>query len=134
MNLQQAYPVFIVLCMAGGGLLAHHNSGSMTAGIAGGLAVGMLPLLVLGATVRLMLAWCPERPPCICGKCNSEDYDYLGPMQKSEDDAYYYQCPQCHREYRSQGSRFDLKTENGYIPYMKKSRWQRWKMNSQQSH
>lgn len=116
--------------MAGGGMLTHLSGGSIAAGIASGLAIGILPLLILGATVKLMQAWCPERPPCICGKCQSDDYDFLGPMHQSEDDAYYYQCPHCHREYRSQGSRFDLKTENGYTPYMKISRWQRWTINS----
>ena len=126
MNLCKAYPGFIILCMAVGGILAHRNDVSILAGVAGGLAVGMLPLLFLGAIVGLMMAWCPERPPCVCGKCNSEEYDFIGPMHKTEDNAYYYKCPHCGREYRSQGPNFDLKTAHGYSPYMVKSKWQRW--------
>jgi hypothetical protein len=130
MNLQQAYPGFIVVCMAIGGILAHRSGASLVAGVAGGLAVGMLPLLLLGAVVALMLAWCPERPPCVCGNCSSEEYDYLGPMHKTDDDAYCYKCPRCGREYRLQGARFDLKSAQGYSPYMEKSRWERWKKSA----
>ena len=119
--------------MAVGAILAHRSGASFLAGLAGGLAVAMLPLLLLGAIVGLMLAWCPERPPCVCGKCNSEEYDYVGPMHKTEDDAYYYKCPHCGREYRSQGPKFDLKTAHGYSRYMEKSKWQRWKRSTQQS-
>ena len=43
MNLQQAYPGFIVLCMSVGGFLAHRSGAPLAAGLAGGLAVGMLP-------------------------------------------------------------------------------------------
>ena len=64
--------------MAVGGILAHRNDVSILAGIAGGLAVGMLPLLFLGAIVGLMMAWCPERPPCVCEKCISEEYYIFG--------------------------------------------------------
>ena len=118
--------------MAVGGILAHHSGVSLVAGVAGGFAVGALPLLLLGGIVALMLAWCPERPPCVCGQCESEEYDYLGPMQKTADDAYYYQCPRCGREYRLHGPRFDLKTVHGYSPYMEKSKWRRWKRRTQQ--
>lgn len=112
--------------MAVGGILACRGDGSIPAGVAGGLALGMLPLLFLGAIVGLMMAWCPERPPCVCGKCDSGEYDFIGPMHKTEDDAYYYKCPHCGREYRSHGNTFDVKTADGYSPYMVKSRWQRW--------
>ena len=133
MSLCKAYPWFIVLCMAGGGILAHYGGYSFLAGAAGGVVVGMLPLLILGAIVGLMLVWCPERPICICGKCYSVDYDYVGPMYKPEDNTFYFKCSLCGREYRSQGPKFDLKTEQGYSPYMEKSKWHRWKRSTQQS-
>ena len=119
--------------MAVGGILAHRSDVSFLAGVAGGLAVGMLPPLLLSAIVGLMLAWCPERPPCVCGKCNSDDYDFIGPMHITEDKAYYYKCPRCGRDYRSQGSKFDFKTAHGYSPYMEMSKWKRWKMSTKQS-
>jgi hypothetical protein len=134
MNLEQAFPWFVVLCMAGGGILAHHGGTSLMAGVAAGLAVGFLPLFLLGAIHTLMQTWCPQRPPCVCGKCNSEEYEYLGPMHRAEDNAYYYKCPHCEREYRSQGQKYDFKTENGYTPYMEKSKWHRWKRNAGHNH
>lgn len=85
MSLCKASPWFIVLCMSGGRILARHSGYSFLAGAVGGVVVGMLPLLILSAIVGLMLVWCPERPICICGKCHSEDYDYVGPMYKPED-------------------------------------------------
>ena len=133
MNLDRALPVFIVLCMTLGGILANRNDVPVFTGVAVGLFVGFLPLLLLFAIVGLMEAWCPERPPCVCGKCNSEEYKYIGPMQKAEDGAYYHKCPQCGREYRSQGPKFDLKTANGYSSYMEKSKWLRWKRSRQQT-
>jgi hypothetical protein len=129
MNLEKVFPWFVVLCMAGGGILAHRSGASLMAGVAGGLGVGMLPLLVLGAIYWLMMAWRPERPPCVCGKCKSDEYVSVGPMVKPEDSTYYYKCPHCGCEYRSHGSLFDLKTAHGYSPYMEISRWQRWKRN-----
>jgi hypothetical protein len=119
--------------MAGGGILAHYSGYSFLAGVAGGVTFGMLPLLVLGAIVGLMFLWCPERPICICGKCRSEDYDFIGPMSKPEDNTFYYKCSLCGREYRCQGSKFDLKTAQGYSPYMEISRWRRWKRSVQQT-
>jgi hypothetical protein len=116
--------------MAGGGMLAHHSGYSILAGAAGGIAVGMLPLFFLGAIVGLMLIWCPERPICICGKCRSDNYDFVGPMYKSQDDTYYYKCSVCGREYRCRGPKFELKTEQGYSPYMEMSRWHIWKRST----
>ena len=133
MTLEQAFPWFVAFCMAGGGLLAHHNDASWVAGVAAGLGVGMFPLFLLVAIYSLMLAWCPFRPPCVCGKCNSEDFDFVGPMHKAEDSMYYYECPHCSREYRSHGSKFELKSEHGYSPYMEKSKWHRWKRTTHQS-
>jgi len=130
MSLCKAYPWFIVLCMTGGGILAHHSGYSLIAGAAGGAAIGMVPLLILGAIVGLMLIWCPERPVCICGKCHSEDYDFVGPMYKSQDDTYYYKCSLCDREYRCRGPKFELKTTQGYSPYMEMSKWHRWKKST----
>ena len=40
------------------------NGLSFLAGAVGGIVVGMIPLLILGAIVGLMLVWCPERPIC----------------------------------------------------------------------
>ena len=118
--------------MAAGGILAHRSGASLWAGIAGGLAAGMLPIFLLGAIVTLMLAWCPERPPCICGKCNSEKYHFVGPMHKTDDNVYYYKCPRCSQGYRLQGEKFELKGVHGYSPYMEKSRWKRWKRSIRQ--
>ncbi len=133
MKLEQAFPWFVVLCMAGGGILAHHNDASLVTGVAVGVAVGFLPLLLLGAVNALMQTWCPDRPPCVCGNCNSEDYKFVGPMHKAEDRMYYYQCPHCSREYRSQVPKYDLKREHGYSPYMEKSKWHRWKRSTHQN-
>ena len=134
MNLCKMYPWFIAVCMTIGGVLAHRGGDSFLAGAAGGLMVAMLPMALLGATVGMMLAWCPERPVCICGKCHSKNYDYVGPMHKPEDATYYYRCPKCERGHRSCGDRYDVKTESGFQPYLLKSKWKRWTRNTEQSH
>lgn len=116
--------------MAVGGILARDSGAPLMTGVVVGMAVGFLPPFLLFAIVALMEAWCPQRPSCVCGECNSEEYKYLGPMHRAEDDAYYYECPHCEREYRSQGQKYDLKTANGYTPYMAKSKWHKWKRST----
>ena len=104
--------------MVSGGILAHRSGASLAAGVAGGLVVGMLPAFLLAAIVALMMAWCPERPPCVCGQCSSEEYVSIGSGHKPADRVYHYECPRCDRADRLQGPRYDLKTEHGYATYL----------------
>ena len=128
MNLYKTYPFFIALCIAVGGFIAARTGNSLTTGALAGLIAGFAPLLLLGAVVWVMHRWRPERPPCICGQCQSVDYEYIDRHSgtKPPDGAYYYKCPHCEREYRLKRGKFEIKTVEGFSPYMEISKWGRW--------
>lgn len=127
LNLEKILPIFVILCATGGALIGYRwgNSAVMGAGI--GLAVGFSPLLLLAIGYGFIMLWLPERPTCMCGECNSKDYQYLGPFSRPDDGAYYYQCPRCGREYRLKNKRFDLRlSEDNFQPYMMIAKWGKW--------
>lgn len=128
MRFEDILMVFAVLSVAIGALVGHLLFGSIMTGFSVGLVLGLFPLFLLGIVYRLMMRWCPDRPLCICGKCSYEDYEFLGPFERSPGDAYYYRCPKCEREYRHQGKRFELRlSDDDFEPYMVISRYGRWK-------
>ena len=131
MSLCKTYPFFIALCIAVGGFIAVRTGNSLIMGACIGLIVSFAPLLLLGVTVGLMHRWRPDRPPCICGQCDCVDYRYIDRHSgtKPLDGAYHYKCPHCEREYRLQRGKFDIKSAEGFSPYMEISRWQRWRKN-----
>lgn len=131
MSLCKIFPLFIALCVAVGGFIAVRTGNSLIMGASIGLTVGFAPLLLLGVTAGLMYRWCPDRPQCICGQCDCVDYKYIDRHSgaKPTDGAYHYKCPHCGREYRLQGGKFDIKSTEGFSPYMEISRWRRWRKN-----
>ena len=132
MNLDRALPIFVILCTSIGALMGYRLGDSAVTGAAIGLAVGFSPLLLLGIGDGFFTLWCPDRPTCMCGKCKSNDYRYLGPPSKPSDDAYYYKCPSCGREYRLQNKRFDLRSsKNDFQPHMMISKWGRWRPSTE---
>ena len=131
MNFCRAYPVFIILSVASGGAIAHSSDALMLNGLLIGLAVGMVPLVLLGIIYALMMAWRPDRPICRCGDCQSSEYEYLGPQEITEESEYEYQCPFCSRTYRQKDKRFwEVSSDGSEIPYMVISRWGRWQIES----
>jgi hypothetical protein len=128
MNLDRALPIFVILCISIGALMGHLWGSSAVIGAAIGLAVGFSPLLLLAIAYGFIVLWRPETPTCMCGKCESKGYEYLGPFSKPNDDTYYYKCPSCGREYRLQNKRFDLRlSKNDFQPYMMISKWGKWR-------
>jgi hypothetical protein len=136
MNLCLAYPVFIILSVASGGAIAHFTDTSVLYGIFIGLAVGLAPLGLLGIINVLMMAWCPDRPICKCGKCRSMDYKNVGPeeMTLTEETVFEYQCPFCSRTYKQKDKRFlEISSDGCEIPYMVISKQGRWRNESTES-
>ncbi len=131
MNLSRAYPLFILLCIAGGATIAHFTGASIFIGTAIGSAVGVAPMALLCITYLLFMKWRPDRPMCRCGKCRSEEYEYIGPKHITAETVFEYRCPFCGRIYRQKEKRFWEFLDNGSdIPYMSISKWGRWQMES----
>ena len=133
MNLCSAYPVFIMLCVAIGGAVAHFSDVPVLYGISIGMAVSMAPLVLLGIMYSLMMAWRPDRPMCRCGKCQSGDYESLRPEEitVTKETVYEYRCPFCSRTYRQKDKRFwEVSSDGSEIPYMVISKLGRWQIES----
>jgi hypothetical protein len=129
MNLCRVYPVFIMLCIAISGAIAHVSGAPLLHVIILGLAVGMAPLVLMGIMSILMVAWCPDRPMCRCGKCRSDDYSYVESGNITVETVFEYQCPFCSRTYRQRDKRFwEFSSDGSEIPYAVISKWGRWKI------
>jgi hypothetical protein len=129
MSLCSAYPVFVILCVAIGGAIAHFTDAPVLYGISIGLAVGFAPLVLLGIIYSLMMAWRPDRPTCRCRKCQYMHYESVWPEEitVTEETVYEYRCPFCSRTYRQKGKRFwEVSSDGSEIPYMVISKWGRW--------
>jgi hypothetical protein len=126
MNLDRLLPLFVLVCVVLGGVIAHLQGEHFLLGASIGMAIGLSPLLLLGIAYLFIQKWSPDRPPCVCGACASDDYDFMDSLSDIKEHVYFYRCPVCGREYRAHGGRFELNTPEGVRPYMKVSRWGRW--------
>ena len=127
MNLCKAFPVFIIMCIAGGGAIAHFTDAPLVRGTTIGLLVGVAPIVWLCIAYAAVTTWCPDLPNCRCGQCRSQDYRYIGPDHITPETVYEYQCPSCGRKYRKKDKRFCEFSENGVeSSYMVVSKWGRW--------
>jgi hypothetical protein len=126
MNLDRLLPLFFFVCLVLGGLIANLRGDNVLHGAAIGMAVGLSPLALLGIAYFFIQKWAPDRPPCVCGACASDDYEFLDSLSDIKEHVYFYRCPACGREYRTHGGKFSFNTPEGVKPYMKTSRWGRW--------
>ncbi len=128
MSLDTLLPILMLLLPAVGGVLGYRWGGVTGGSI--GVAIGFSPFVLFAAAYGAVTVWFPDRPVCICGQCKSEDYKYLG-FRKPARDTHYYKCSRCQRHYRLENGRFDLRQDDeSYKPYMKLSKWGRWKPNA----
>lgn len=129
MSLSRALPLLVIVSAAGGGVVAQFIGASVAVGVAIGLAAGMTPIAVLSIGYLVLMAWRPDRPTCRCGKCQSEQYELVGPEQVTAATVFEYRCPFCGRAYRQAKNRFwELARDGSEIPYMSVSRWGRWQL------
>ena len=102
-----AAPIWLMLCAVGGMLLGQDLEQRPLYGLLLGAAAGNLPFVVLGAGHAILMAWRPERPPCRCGRCGSEEYELTGSRWRSSGSmVLFYRCPACGRRYGGTGARF----------------------------
>ncbi len=133
MSFCRVYPIFIILCVPSGGAIARFIGSPVLKGMLIGLAVGFVPLVLLGIIVGLSSMWTPDRPICRCGKCKSADYEYVGPeeLTLTEETFFEYRCPSCSREYGQNNKRFwEVSSDGTEIPYMVISKRGRWQIES----
>ncbi len=130
MNICRIYPWYIITCITIGLLVPLYTQTSLANGFFWGICAGMLPMTILGVLYLILIQWSPDRPRCICGKCSSNDYQYVDQEKINDDLAFHFICPFCTREYRSCGGKFELKTKNGLTPYMEMTKWRRWGRSS----
>lgn len=131
MKLCKAFPIFFAICVAIGGAIAYFSGSSLLYGTSIGMVVALSPLMLLGVLYILIVVWCPDRPECLCGKCQSNSYVFLNSQieQNALENVYQYRCPFCGRTYRQRHKRFNECLDNGSeIPYMVISKWGRWQI------
>ena len=89
--------------------------------------MAMAPIFLLMAALAITSLWRPLLPPCRCGKCKQRKYR-LAKQAGDTRQAIRYQCPECGRVYESSSGRFDeVANEGRLVPYLRHSKWGRWK-------
>ncbi len=115
--------------MAGGAILASALGRSPFNGAVIGVFIAVIPLIVLGITYGVMMAWRADRPVCRCGQCRSINYEFVGPDNVVFEPgmAFDYRCPTCKRHFRARDSRFvEVLSDGTEVPYMAVSKFGRW--------
>lgn len=124
------YPLWLILCISVGGLLGYMTGYGTFRGMTDGMFVAVLPLFLFMIGLMLMSLWRPILPACRCGKCPSKRFRYVRPT-KDDQPGIRFQCSACGRIYVSSQGRFDEVSADGQmIPYLRHSRWGRWKQRS----
>lgn len=112
----------------GGVAIAHFCGFSLWTGFGYGLLVGFSPLALL-FLAALVLRMNNDRPPCKCGRCKSDQYEFIRMEQNRDgDDEYFYRCPSCGRDWKARGDVFyEIKADGSEAAYMKSNWRQTWK-------
>jgi hypothetical protein len=132
MNIERLYPLWFILCAAMGALLGSVTGYGAVRGLVDGLIVAASPLFLLMLALALMSLWRPVLPPCRCGKCTHKEYRHVSPASDIPS-GIRFQCPECGRVYASSKERFDEITNDGRIvPYMRHTKWGRWRLSFQE--
>jgi len=92
-----------------------------------GSLIGFLPLTILALLCIVVVVFFGgfnnDRPPCECGNCRSNDYQYI----KHDSDGFHYACPACRTECVVQGKVFFRKDADGTLSAtQKQTKWGRW--------
>ncbi len=130
MNFYHILPLFIIASILIGTVIGHSGGGSALRGALVGFLIGWSPLVLLALAAGFFALWSPDRPLCKQGKCKSLDYKFLR-LEKPDKDqpptAYFYRCP-CGVDYVQRDGDF-LELFEGKLekPFMKLSKWGRWK-------
>jgi hypothetical protein len=94
-------------------------------GLTYGFIFGHLPLALLGLVGLPLLLFHRDRPICRCGRCRSQDYEFLGMEQQPL--SFDYRCPSCDRHYRARDNKFlEIASNGSEQPYMRQSSLGRW--------
>jgi hypothetical protein len=128
MNLCRLFPIWVTTCTLLGAAISSWLHRGWIIGAAAGMAVGYLPLLLLGVSAGLISLWRPDFAQCLCGRRELRFKGILEPEPVDDHlSEYLYRCP-C-------GMRYAVGTKHVYMIdhqskrslYMTQSKWGRWK-------
>lgn len=130
MNFEHLLLAFNFVSIIAGAIIAVCIDVSPWLGAACGCLVGASPMIILCVICVGIMWWCPDLPRCKCGQTKYGEYEYVDPMEFSEDMWYEYRCPKCGRRYKSKrGILVECRGNGITVPFMKHSRWGRWQVD-----
>jgi hypothetical protein len=98
-------------------------------------AIGLSPFALMAVLVSVVVVFFGglnnDRPPCPCGECKSNDYEYDDAMTRERNPTraiseWVYRCPKCGRTWLSRDNVFYELHDDCMIAYRKQTRWGRW--------
>lgn len=108
-----------------GALIGAMSGGSWIHGAGVGMLAGFSPLVLLYVLCIYFSVWCPLRPDCLCGNCNSDGYEFVGMNEGYTE--FHYRCGSCGREYVSVDDGYYELVDGRRCLRFAKTKFGRWK-------
>lgn len=128
MNLYRLIPTCVITFALIGAATSSLLGREWYLGAAAGIAVALLPPVLLGVFVGLITRWRPDFPPCLCGR---REFRFEGTLEpKPQDDhlnEYLIRCPCGERYAVGSGRVYRLDHQTRRALYMTYSKWGRWR-------
>ncbi len=98
-------------------------------------AIGLSPFALMAVLVFVVVVFFGglnnDRPPCPCGECKSNDYEYDDVLTRERNPTraiseWCYRCPNCERTWISRDNVFYELHDDRLTAYRRQNRWGRW--------
>ena len=98
-------------------------------------AIGLSPFALMAILVVVVIVvfggFNNDRPPCSCGQCKSNDYEYEDVLTRERNPTrqiseWCYRCPKCNRLWIARDNIYFELNGDCLIAYRKRTRWGRW--------
>ena len=97
-------------------------------------AIGLSPFALMAVVVVVILlfgGFNNDRPPCSCGECKSNDYEYDDALTRERNQGrrlseWCYRCRKCNRMWVARDHVYYQLNDDCLTPYRRQNRWGRW--------
>ena len=98
-------------------------------------AIGLSPFAAMAVLVFVVIVFFGglnnDRPPCSCGECKSNDYEYDDALTRKRNPGraiseWCYRCPKCKRMWVARDYFYYELHDDRLTAYRRQNRWGRW--------
>lgn len=98
-------------------------------------AIGLVPFVLMAVVVVVVIVVFGglnnDRPPCPCGQCKSNEYEYDDVLTRQRNPTrqifeWCYRCPRCNRLWMARDNIYYERIGDDLVAYRRRNRWGRW--------